>query len=265
MTPAVSSRAPTDDPALTTARSQVDRAARSARSSAAASSGTMPRGSGVPPPPVTSAASAMAVASRTWPGSSTPVVAGTTSSPVERMATVGRTRTRTSRIPAAASSPRSWARSGRPAGASRRARRHVLVGPHHPVAGCGRAHDLDRAGHHLLRVLDHHDGVGAGREGATGRDRHGSARPDHVARDLSHAHRTDDVQVAGEPVRHAVRVGRPDGEAVDGRPREARQGGRCDHVLRTGPGPARRPGRRPRPPYAARAGTRAVPPRPSGR
>ena len=137
-----------------------------------------------------------------------------------------------------------------------RARRHVLVGAHHPVPGCGRAHDLDRAGHHHLRVLDHHDGVGAGREGAAGRDRHGGARPDHGVGEVTHAHRTDDVQVAGEPVRDAVRVGRPDGEPVDGRPREAGQGGGCDHVLGGDPAAARRPGRRPRPLYAVRAGTR---------
>ena len=181
MTPAVSSRAPTDDPALTTARSQVDRAARSARSSAAASSGTMPRRSGVPPPPVTSAASAMAVASRTWPGSNTPgrgrhdLVAGGEDGhggPDPDPDLADPRRCQQPQVLGAKRSPRRR---------EPRARRHVLVGPHQPVAGCGRAHDLDGAGHHRLRVLDHDDGVGAGWEGAPGGDRDGGARPDRVS------------------------------------------------------------------------------------
>ena len=93
-------------------------ASRIARSSAAWSSGTMPRRSGSPPASRTSAASAGAVASRTWPTSSVAVDGSTTSSPVETIATRGRAWTRTSVTPADASSPRSWARSGRPAPSS---------------------------------------------------------------------------------------------------------------------------------------------------
>ena len=67
---------------------------------------------------MTSAASAIAVASRTCPGRSRAVSGGTTSSPVEKIVTRGRACTATRVTPAAASMPRSWARSGRPPGTS---------------------------------------------------------------------------------------------------------------------------------------------------
>ena len=76
----------------------------------------MPPGTGSPPASVISAASATAVASRTCPGIRAAVSGGTTSSPVEKTVTTGRAWTVTLVTPAAASMPRSWARSGRPAG-----------------------------------------------------------------------------------------------------------------------------------------------------
>ena len=115
---AVSSRAPTDEPAEITIRSLPASAARRASSSRPASSGTIPPPAGSPPDSVTSAASAAAVASRTWPGRSVAVSGGTTSSPVDKIVTRGRACTATFVTPAAASMPRSWARSGRPAGTS---------------------------------------------------------------------------------------------------------------------------------------------------
>ena len=117
-TPAVSSRAPTDEPAEITTRSLAVSAADRAGSSASGSSGTMPPMTGSPPASATRPASATADASRTWPGRSAAVPGGTTSSPVEKIATRGRACTLTLVTPAAASSPRSWARSGRPAGTS---------------------------------------------------------------------------------------------------------------------------------------------------
>jgi len=111
---AVSSRAPTDDPAEITSTSLAGRASRSAVSSAPGSSGMMPPKTGSPPASATSAASAAAVASRTCPGFSSGVSAGTTSSPVEKIVTTGFLCTATDVTPAAASIPRSWGRSGRP-------------------------------------------------------------------------------------------------------------------------------------------------------
>ena len=78
----------------------------------------MPPWAGSPPAWVTIAARATADASRTWPGRSVAVPGGTTSSPVEKTVTRGRAWTVTPVTPAAASMPRSWARSGRPAGTS---------------------------------------------------------------------------------------------------------------------------------------------------
>ena len=63
----------------------------------------------------------------------------TTSSPVDTIATRGRAWTRTSVTPAAASSPRSCARSGRPAGTSSAPAARVLVGAHQAVARRRRA------------------------------------------------------------------------------------------------------------------------------
>jgi hypothetical protein len=62
-----------------------------------------------------SPASADAVASRTCPAASVVVSGGTTSSPVDTIATRGRACTATAVTPAAARSPRCGARSGRPA------------------------------------------------------------------------------------------------------------------------------------------------------
>ena len=78
----------------------------------------MPPWTGSPPASATIAARAAAEASRTWPGRSTAVAGGTTSSPVEKTVTAGRACTVTPVTPAAASMARSWARSGRPRGTS---------------------------------------------------------------------------------------------------------------------------------------------------
>ena len=62
--------------------------------------------------------------------------------------------------------PRSWARSGRPAGTSSAPGGGVLVGAHHSLARRGGAHDLDQPGIGRLGVLDHHHRVGARRQRA---------------------------------------------------------------------------------------------------
>ncbi len=113
---AVSSLAPTEEPAEISSTSLAGSASRRAFSSAPGSSATIPPNTGAPPASVTRAASADAVASRTWPGFSSAVSGGTTSSPVEKIVTTGLLRTVTDVTPAAASMPRSWGRSGRPAG-----------------------------------------------------------------------------------------------------------------------------------------------------
>ena len=106
------------------------------------------------------------------------MLGGTISSPVETMPTRGRAWAASSVTPAAASSPRSAARSGRPAGREDVAGLGLLAGLQDAVAGRDAAHQLDVAGHRLGRVLDHHDGVGAVREQPAGRDRHRGARAD---------------------------------------------------------------------------------------
>ena len=82
-------------------------AARRAFSSAPGSSLTMPPWTGSPPASAMRAASAGAVASRTWPGLSVLVSGGTTSSPVEKIVTTGLAWTAAVVTPAAASMPRS--------------------------------------------------------------------------------------------------------------------------------------------------------------
>ena len=113
---AVSSLTPTEEPAEISITSLAASASRRAFSSAPGSSATIPPNTGAPPASVTSAASADAVASRTWPGFSFRVSGGTTSSPVEKIVTTGLLHPVTDVTPAAASMPRSWGRSGRPAG-----------------------------------------------------------------------------------------------------------------------------------------------------
>ena len=83
-------------------------------SNAARSSGTIPDGSGSPPASRTNPASADAVASRTCPAASVAVSGGTTSSPVETIATRGRACTATEVTPAAARNPSWGARTGCP-------------------------------------------------------------------------------------------------------------------------------------------------------
>ena len=90
----------------------------------------------------------------------------------------------------------------------------VFVGPHHALAGRDRPDHLDRAGHHLSGVLDHHDRVRAGRNGAAGRDSYRAARSHRLLRRSAHADGAGEGEVAGQAVRYAVGVGGADGDAV---------------------------------------------------
>ncbi len=112
---AVRSRTDTDEPADRTTASASSSAARNARSSSTASSGTIPHGTGTPPACATTAATVVPLTSRICAGPGT-APAATTSSPVERIAIRGRSRTATRVIPSAARPPTSAARSRRPAG-----------------------------------------------------------------------------------------------------------------------------------------------------
>ena len=112
----------------------------------------MPPATGSPPASATIAASAdRAVASRTWPGRSAAVSGGTTSSPVEKIATRGRACT----VTLGDAGRRQHAEvlgAQRPAGGHQLgAERGVLVGAHDAVAGRDRPDHLDRARHRLLR------------------------------------------------------------------------------------------------------------------
>ena len=242
---AVSSRAPTDEPADTTSTSHPrDKPsttllkgsdpfmrARRVAASASRSSATIPAKWGSPPASLTSAARAGAEESRTWPGSRSACVAGTSSSPVETMATRGRACARTSVSPAAASMPRSCARSGRPGRASSV-----------PGAASSSARTIPSPGV-AGRRTSISSGVGdwvystfrtesrSGRERRAGRDRHGAAGAHLRLGRLSHPRLADQVEVAGEALGGSVGVGRPDGEAVDGRAGEAGEGVRCGDRL----------------------------------
>ena len=83
------SPAPFEVPPESTTRSQAASAPRTARSSAASSSGNAPNATGSPPASVTAAAMIAPLLSKTRPGPSTPPGA-TSSSPVESTATFGR-------------------------------------------------------------------------------------------------------------------------------------------------------------------------------
>ena len=242
-TVAVRSRAPTEEPAETTTTSSSAMLSPRARSSSAASSGTIPRSTGSPPASRTSPARAGAQASRTWPGASVRVLGGTISSPVEMIPTRGRACASSSVTPAAASRPRSAARSGRPAGARIVAGRGLLAGLQHAVAGSDAAHQLDVPGHRLGGVLDHHDGVGSGREQPAGRDRHRRARADLAVGRAAHRDRAGELEERRQRLGGRVGVGRPHGVAVDGRARPAGQPLAGTHVDRghdaRAPGPPR--------------------------
>ena len=208
------------------------RAARAA--SASRSSGTMPRRSGSPPASRTSAASAGAAASRTWPASSDGVGGSTTSSPVDTIATRGRAWTRDLGHARGRQQPEVLRAQRAPGGheARRRAPRPRRDAP--ALARRHRSHDLDRAGHRLLRVLDHDDRVGA-----LGHHARRSASPPRCprrprprgARPIATAPMTS--RYARQALGRAVRVGRPDGVAVD------RRAGEAGQVVR-GARPARR-------------------------
>ena len=224
----------------------------------------MPPWTGSPPASATSPASATADASRTWPGRSAAVSGGTTSSPVDSTVTRGLRCTVTSVTPAAASMPRSWARSGRPGRGQFGAGGGVLVGPHHPVARRHRPDHLDRARHGLGGVLDHHDGVRARGQHATGGHAGRRAGADRDVRLGPHQHGPGDLQVAGQPVGHAVRVGRPHRVTVHGRAREAGQRVRRGDRLGRHPVQGRRERNRFGRACAVPGGTRPAPRRPCG-
>ena len=193
----------------------------------------MPRSTGSPPASRTSPASAGAQASRTWPGSSTGVAPGTTSSPVETIPTRGRACAAIDVIPAAASSPRSAARSGPPGRREHVARPRLLARVQDAVARCDPAQQLDVTRHRLGRVLDHHDRVGAVREQPARRDAHRRAGTDLALGRAAHRDRAGDLEERGQRLRRRVRVDRAHRVAVDGRARV------CGQLLRRADVPRR--------------------------
>ena len=104
-----------------------------------------------------------------WPG-------GMISSPVERIATIGLRQTSTVATPIAASTPVSRLVRICPAAQHRLARGDVGAGERHAAAGGDRAADAQRRPPAHVGVLDHHDGVGAARHHAAGRDGDGLPR-----------------------------------------------------------------------------------------
>ena len=101
-------------------------------------------------------------------------------------------------------------------------RSRVLIGPHDALAGSDRAVDLDRPGHRLGRVLDHHDRVCAGWQHAAGRDGERPAGTEREFGRCTHLHGPEHLEVAGQAIGGTVGVGRADGEAVDRRASEPR-------------------------------------------
>ena len=110
----VKSRWPTELPPESSSRSQSASAVVQVACMRAKSSVQMPRATGTPPASSTRAASEAELMSRILPGGGV-WSAGTSSSPVERMATRGRRCTETVVRPRPASTPRSWGRSRWPA------------------------------------------------------------------------------------------------------------------------------------------------------
>ena len=264
---AVSSRPPTEEPAETTTTSAPASGARERRLERRAVVGDDParhrlaarladeRGEG----DGAGVAHLSCLPASAWPGR-------TTSSPVERIATRGRACTgELDRRPAAASSPRSWARSGRPAGTSSTPVARVLVGAHDPVAGRHRAHDLDRARHRLLRVLDHDDGVRAGGQDGAGGDRHSAAGHDRdrPERRPSPPRRRPPGIPAAPPTRRTCRPRAPRSRRRWSGRSPAGRGARAP--ARRGRGRGRRRARPPRRRCGAPGGIRRAPRRPCGR
>jgi hypothetical protein len=88
------------------------------------------------------------------------------------------------------------------------------------------------AGGDALRLLDHHDGVGAGRDHAAGVDEGGRAGVKRKGRSLAHRHFAGEVEKGGQTGRGAVGVGSGDGVAIDGGACKFRQILRRDQLLR---------------------------------
>ena len=130
------------------------------------------------------------------------------------MATRGRRATRDLRD-AAGRQHADLARADDGAGAQQRlAARDVGAGIGHELPGRSGAADFDRARSRRLRVLDHHDGVGAARHRAAGRDRRGGARQ----------HRPRRRGAAGDHLvvqHHAHRRGLAGGSEIGGTHRKA--------------------------------------------
>ena len=151
------------------------------------------------------------------------LAAGTSSSPVETIATWGRACTGISAIPAAASIPRSCARNGGPAGTSSSpgaASSSARTIPSPGVTGRSTSSNSGVAAWvcSILRTASAPGGSGAPVAIAT------AVPGAHL--DLGrppHPHLAGEVQVAREPLGGAVGVGGADREAVDRRAREAGQ------------------------------------------
>ena len=123
--------------------------------------------------------------------------------------------------------------------------RGLLAGLQDAVARGDAAQDLDMARHRVARVLDHHDGVRSARDQPAGRDLQRRARADLAFRSAAHHHGAGDLEQRRQGLAGGVRVGRPDGVAVDGCARPARQllagRGRPRPARRRAPEPPGRP------------------------
>ncbi len=110
--------------------------------------------------------------------------------------------------------------------------REVVVLAHDVLARQRAARDAHAVGRGRIRVLDHHDGVGAVRERAAGRDRERGAVSQRGRRGLAHPNRPDDLERCRQLVARVARIGGHHRVPVDGGSCEAGKGRGSQHVRR---------------------------------
>ncbi len=135
-------------------------------------------------------------------------------------------------LPAAESAATSRTPIGRPAEASTAPTAKSSSSRTHVLPRNGAARDAHAVGRRRIRVLDHHDGVGTGRERTAGRHRERGAGPQGGRRGLAHANRPDDLERCGRRLAGEARVGGHHRIPVDGGACEAGKGRGRQHVGR---------------------------------
>ena len=257
-TAAVSSRAPTDEPAETTTTSHCgDRRRAATARERVAVVGDDPARVGLAAG-VADERGQRRPRSRRGPGRSPSVRRRRRRRPrrrSRRSPRAGGRATRTSVTPAAASRPRSCARSGRPAGTSSAPGARVLVGAHQAVArrDAGRTTSIVPGIASWVCSTITTASAPAGSTPPVGIATRGpGATATSGARPIATA--PVDLEVARQPLGRAVGVGRPHGVAVDGRAREARAGRAARATGSAGHAPVRVARARPSRPRVRRAG-----------